>query len=46
MRAIIEGKLRVLAIMPTGRGKSLFFILPAFCRGGGVSIISILISSY
>ena len=41
--AIIRGESRVLAVMPIGGGKSLLFILPAFYRGGGVTIMSIII---
>ena len=38
--AIVRGESRVLAVMPTGGGKSLLFMLPAFCGAGGVTIVS------
>ena len=40
VECVIKGKERVLAIIPTGGGKSLLFILPAFYGAGGVSIVS------
>ncbi|KAL9607142.1 MAG: hypothetical protein Q9167_007916 [Letrouitia subvulpina] len=40
VEAVIGGDSRVLAIMPTGGGKSLSFMLPAFYRAGGVTIVS------
>ena len=43
IEAIVQGESRVLAVMPTGGGKSLLFMLPAFCGGGGVTIVSIII---
>ena len=43
IEAIVQGESRVLAVMPIGGGKSLLFILPAFCGGGGVTIVSIII---
>ncbi len=39
IEAIVRGEERVLAIMPTGSGKSLLFMLPAFCGVGGVTIV-------
>lgn len=42
-QAVIDGE-NVLAIMPTGGGKSLCFQLPALCRGGVTVVISPLIA--
>jgi superfamily II DNA helicase RecQ len=39
MRAIMAGESPVVAVMGTGGGKSLLFMLPAFCSGGGVSVV-------
>jgi superfamily II DNA helicase RecQ len=39
IRAIMAGESPVVAVMGTGGGKSLLFMLPAFCSGGGVSVI-------
>ena len=41
MRAIMAGESPVMAVMGTGGSKSLLFMLPAFCSGGGVSIVMI-----
>ena len=40
VESIMSGQERILAIMPTGGGKSLLFMLPAFCGEGGVTIVS------
>ena len=40
MEAIVSGQERIIAIMPTGGGKSLLFMLPAFCGSGGVTVVS------
>ena len=40
VEAIMRGQDRVVAIMPTEGGKSLLFMLPAFCGKGGISIVS------
>ncbi|KAL8991046.1 MAG: hypothetical protein Q9169_007961 [Polycauliona sp. 2 TL-2023] len=39
VEAIMSDQERVLAIMPTGGGKSLLFMLPAFCGEGGITIV-------
>ena len=39
IQAIMEGKSPVVAVMGTGGGKSLLFMLPASCGGGGTSIV-------
>ena len=39
IQAVMRGEARVLAIMPTGGGKSLIFMLPAFCSVGGVGVV-------
>jgi superfamily II DNA helicase RecQ len=39
MRAIMAGESPVVAVMGTGGGKSLLFMLPAFCSGGGGSVV-------
>lgn len=43
VRAIVDGK-NTLAVMPTGRGKSLCFQLPALMRGGLSIVVSPLIA--
>ena len=40
IQAIIRGEKHVVAVMPTGGGKSLLFMLPAFCGEGGLTIVS------
>ncbi|KAL8685459.1 MAG: hypothetical protein Q9218_007746, partial [Villophora microphyllina] len=37
--AVVRGVSRVMGIMPTGGGKSLIFMLPAFCSPGGVTVV-------
>ena len=39
IRAIVDGKSPVVAVMGTGGGKSLLFMLPAMCEPGGTSIV-------
>jgi superfamily II DNA helicase RecQ len=39
MRAIMARESPVVAVMGTGGGKSLLFMLPAFCSDGGVSVV-------
>jgi RecQ family ATP-dependent DNA helicase len=39
IRAVMAGESPVVAVMGTGGGKSLLFMLPAFCSGGGVSVV-------
>jgi hypothetical protein len=39
MRAIMTGESPVVAVMGTGGGESLLFMLPAFCSGGGLSVV-------
>ncbi|KAB8226819.1 uncharacterized protein BDW43DRAFT_305065 [Aspergillus alliaceus] len=41
LRAIQDGESPVVAVMPTGGGKSMLFILPVFAEPGGVIIIVI-----
>ncbi|MDZ4136103.1 MAG: ATP-dependent DNA helicase RecQ, partial [Paracoccaceae bacterium] len=43
VQAVLQGR-NVLAIMPTGGGKSLCFQLPALCQGGVTVVISPLIA--
>lgn len=38
-QAMQAGRQSVVAILPTGRGKSLLFQLPAFCSGLGTTIV-------
>ena len=45
LKAIVEGRPYVLAIMPTGGGKSLLFILPAAAFIDGVTIVIVPITS-
>ena len=40
IQTIMHGQNYVLAIIPTGGGKSLLFILPVFCGIGGMTIVS------
>lgn len=39
LEAIIRGDARVVAIMATGEGKSMLFMLPAICVRGGMTIV-------
>jgi RecQ family ATP-dependent DNA helicase len=39
IQAVMRGDARVAAVMGTGGGKSLIFMLPAFCSAGGTSIV-------
>ena len=39
IEAVMRGEARVAAVMGTGGGKSLIFMLPAFCSAGGTSIV-------
>jgi superfamily II DNA helicase RecQ len=43
INAIIAGKSPVIAIIPTGRGKSLLFILLAFAKQGSTTVIVVLL---
>jgi len=39
MNAIMTGKSPILVVMGTGAGKSLLFMLPAYCVSGGTTIV-------
>jgi superfamily II DNA helicase RecQ len=39
INAIIAGESPIVAVMPTGRGKSLLFILLAFAEQGGTTVV-------
>ena len=39
IQAVMQGRSPILVIMGTGAGKSLVFMLPAFCSSGGTSIV-------
>ena len=39
MQAIQEGRSPIVVVMPTGAGKSVLFMLPAFVQVGGVTIV-------
>jgi len=39
LQAIMEGESPVVAVMGTGAGKSLLFMLPAWCERGGTSVV-------
>ncbi|KAL8761278.1 MAG: hypothetical protein Q9194_007711 [Teloschistes cf. exilis] len=40
VESIMAGQERILDIIPTGEGKSLLFMLPAFYRSGAVTVVS------
>ena len=39
LRAIMRSQRPVLAIMPTGAGEGLLFMLPAFCASGEITLV-------
>ena len=39
MRAIQQGESPIVVVMPTGSGKSVLFMLPAFVQVGRVTIV-------
>jgi len=39
INAIIAGESPIVAVMPTGGGKSLLFMLPAFAEQGGTTVV-------
>ena len=39
LKAIVSGEPKVVMVMRTGGGKSLMFMLPAFCSVGGVTVV-------
>jgi superfamily II DNA helicase RecQ len=41
--AITAGESPVVAVMPTGGGKSLLFMLPAFAEQGGTTVVVVLL---
>ena len=43
IEAIMAGEIPVIAVMPTGGGKSMTFMLPASCGHGGVSVVVLLL---
>jgi superfamily II DNA helicase RecQ len=43
INAIIVGKSPIIAVMPTGRGKSLLFILLAFVEQGSTTVVIVLL---
>jgi superfamily II DNA helicase RecQ len=43
MRAIQRGESPVVAVMPTGGGKSMLFMVPAFAAPGGTTIVVVLL---
>ncbi|KAK3613862.1 hypothetical protein LTR56_027628 [Elasticomyces elasticus] len=45
MRSIIRGDPRIVAVMPTGCGKSILFQLPAFVTPGGLTIVVVPITA-
>jgi superfamily II DNA helicase RecQ len=43
INAIIAGESPVVAVMPTGEGKSLLFMLLAFAEQGGTTVVVVLL---
>lgn len=43
MQAIQQGESPVVVVMPTGRGKSMLFMVPAFTTPRGTTIIIVLL---
>jgi superfamily II DNA helicase RecQ len=41
MQTIQQGKSPIVVIMPTGSGKSMLFMLPAFVQVGGMTIVMV-----
>ena len=39
IEAIVAGKSPVVAVMPTGAGKSMLFMLPAWAEQGGTTVV-------
>ena len=39
LQAITHGTSPIVAVMPTGGGKSVLFMLPAWVSGGGLTIV-------
>ena len=45
IRAIQDGVSPIVAVMPTGAGKSVLFMLPAFVEPGGVTIVVVVLKA-
>ncbi|KAI6787196.1 hypothetical protein KC361_g9560 [Hortaea werneckii] len=45
MQAVQQGESPVVVVMPTGSGKSMLFMLPAFVQSGGVTIVVVPLKS-
>ncbi|KAI6957743.1 hypothetical protein KC332_g17517 [Hortaea werneckii] len=45
MQAVQQGENSVVVVMPTGSGKSILFMLPAFVQSGGVTIVVVPLKS-
>ena len=43
MHAIMTGQSPIVSVMATGEGKSMLFMLPAYCVSGGTTIVIILL---